>query len=387
MSHVAPRSASERRPPARYARDRRMVALDAVLGLQPGRDQARASRHPAAHPGGASARSAAALIVAVWAQLRGIPLIARDGTLVPGIVAGVLFGLEFVLIYRGPASTPPRAARRCSSTRRRSSSRSARAGSCRPIASTCRNGSGSRCRLPAWPWRSACRRPPPIRARLLGDLMMVGGRRGLGRHHAGDQGERAQPHPGREDAALSARGLGSDPRRWRASVRRAASPACRRRSRSARSPTRPSGSSSVTFVVWFCADRCATRRAGSRPSRSSPRCSASPRPSGAGRAPDAGLPGRGRHGGGGPRAGEPDVAEARHMTALQARRCRLLHPSPAGQGGCAPCAQPGGVAARQCISPTRRLRRHPPPQAGEGSSKWHRSASRRLGHLAVMEIK
>jgi drug/metabolite transporter (DMT)-like permease len=43
----------------------------------------------------------AALIVMLWMRARGIPLNVRDGTLVPGIAAGVLFGLEFVLIYRG----------------------------------------------------------------------------------------------------------------------------------------------------------------------------------------------------------------------------------------------------------------------------------------------
>jgi drug/metabolite transporter (DMT)-like permease len=43
----------------------------------------------------------AALIVAAWARLKGLPLLARDRTLVPGIVAGVLFATEFLLIYRG----------------------------------------------------------------------------------------------------------------------------------------------------------------------------------------------------------------------------------------------------------------------------------------------
>ena len=33
--------------------------------------------------------------------LRGMPLTARDGTLGPGLIAGALFGLEFLLIYRG----------------------------------------------------------------------------------------------------------------------------------------------------------------------------------------------------------------------------------------------------------------------------------------------
>jgi drug/metabolite transporter (DMT)-like permease len=42
-----------------------------------------------------------ALIVVAWARMRGVKLMAADGTLVPGIIAGVLFGLEFLLIYRG----------------------------------------------------------------------------------------------------------------------------------------------------------------------------------------------------------------------------------------------------------------------------------------------
>ena len=42
-----------------------------------------------------------ALIVIVWTRLRGIRLMQPDGTLVPGVAAGLLFGLEFVLIFRG----------------------------------------------------------------------------------------------------------------------------------------------------------------------------------------------------------------------------------------------------------------------------------------------
>ncbi len=34
-----------------------------------------------------------------WCWLRGLPLFARDGTLIAGIVAGTLFGLEFLLVY------------------------------------------------------------------------------------------------------------------------------------------------------------------------------------------------------------------------------------------------------------------------------------------------
>jgi drug/metabolite transporter (DMT)-like permease len=49
-----------------------------------------------------SARSLiAALLVGAWAQARGIPLFMRDGTMRAGILAGVLFALEFLLIYRG----------------------------------------------------------------------------------------------------------------------------------------------------------------------------------------------------------------------------------------------------------------------------------------------
>jgi drug/metabolite transporter (DMT)-like permease len=43
----------------------------------------------------------AAILVAAWARLRGIALLQRDGTLLPGVAAGLLFGLEFILIYRG----------------------------------------------------------------------------------------------------------------------------------------------------------------------------------------------------------------------------------------------------------------------------------------------
>lgn len=47
-------------------------------------------------------RSAGALMVIVLvARLRGIRLFGRDGTLRAGLFAGVLFGFEFILIYRG----------------------------------------------------------------------------------------------------------------------------------------------------------------------------------------------------------------------------------------------------------------------------------------------
>src|SRR5579864_6998550 len=47
-------------------------------------------------------RSLGALpVVIVVARLRGVPLTARDGTLVAGLVAGTLFGLEFAFMYYG----------------------------------------------------------------------------------------------------------------------------------------------------------------------------------------------------------------------------------------------------------------------------------------------
>lgn len=50
----------------------------------------------------ATLRSAGALpVLMLSGSLRGVRFFARDGTLVPGLVAGLLFALEFVLIYQG----------------------------------------------------------------------------------------------------------------------------------------------------------------------------------------------------------------------------------------------------------------------------------------------
>jgi len=43
----------------------------------------------------------ASLIVVAIARARGLPLFARDGTLIVGVIAGLLFGAEFILIYQG----------------------------------------------------------------------------------------------------------------------------------------------------------------------------------------------------------------------------------------------------------------------------------------------
>jgi drug/metabolite transporter (DMT)-like permease len=50
---------------------------------------------------GAVRSAAAALIVLAWARQRGVRLKAADGTLRSGTAAGLLFALEFILLYRG----------------------------------------------------------------------------------------------------------------------------------------------------------------------------------------------------------------------------------------------------------------------------------------------
>jgi drug/metabolite transporter (DMT)-like permease len=50
----------------------------------------------------ATIRSTGALpVLLLIARLRGVKLFERDGTLWPGLFAGLMFGLEFVMIYRG----------------------------------------------------------------------------------------------------------------------------------------------------------------------------------------------------------------------------------------------------------------------------------------------
>ena len=50
---------------------------------------------------GAIRSAIATLLVLTWAAVKRIPLFERDGTLVPGLLAGLLFGGEFALIYAG----------------------------------------------------------------------------------------------------------------------------------------------------------------------------------------------------------------------------------------------------------------------------------------------
>ena len=75
-----------------------MVLLCALWGTQQIVIKATdASIPPALQAGLRSAGSA--LLVWGWAAARHIPLFRRDGTLVQGIAAGLLFGLEFAILY------------------------------------------------------------------------------------------------------------------------------------------------------------------------------------------------------------------------------------------------------------------------------------------------
>lgn len=47
-----------------------------------------------------------ALLVVAWARWRGVPLFVRDGTLGPGVAAGVLFAIEFLFLFWGITLTP-----------------------------------------------------------------------------------------------------------------------------------------------------------------------------------------------------------------------------------------------------------------------------------------
>lgn len=54
---------------------------------------------------GAIRAGIASTLLVAWARLRRVRLFNPDGTLVPGLVAGVLFGVEFVFIYAGLGHT------------------------------------------------------------------------------------------------------------------------------------------------------------------------------------------------------------------------------------------------------------------------------------------
>ena len=81
-----------------------MVLLSALWGFQQVAVKLAAPGISLVMQGALRSGIAAALVLA-WAQSRRIPLWQRDGTLVPGVVAGLLFAAEFALIYAGLAYT------------------------------------------------------------------------------------------------------------------------------------------------------------------------------------------------------------------------------------------------------------------------------------------
>jgi drug/metabolite transporter (DMT)-like permease len=91
-------------PAARLPLDSTAISLMLVLAMLWGLQQvaiklALAGVSPVAQ---AAIRSiVAAALLAVWARRRGIRLFDRDGTFPAGVIAGLLFGAEFVLIYAG----------------------------------------------------------------------------------------------------------------------------------------------------------------------------------------------------------------------------------------------------------------------------------------------
>lgn len=81
-----------------------MVVLCALWGFQQVAIKLAAPDVPLVMQGAIRSIVATALVM-LWARGRGIPLWQRDGTLLPGLVAGVAFGAEFALIYAGLAWT------------------------------------------------------------------------------------------------------------------------------------------------------------------------------------------------------------------------------------------------------------------------------------------
>src|SRR5512134_726434 len=77
-----------------------MLALTALWGFQQVAIKLTAADVSLVMQAGLRSLIATALLLA-WAQWRGTPLFARDGTLAAGLGAGLLFGGEFIFIYGG----------------------------------------------------------------------------------------------------------------------------------------------------------------------------------------------------------------------------------------------------------------------------------------------
>lgn len=88
----------------RKALDTTAVGLMIVLAMLWGMQQVaiKLALHGVSPVAQAAIRSfVATLLLLAWARSRSIPLFGRDGTLVPGAIAGLLFAAEFFLIYFG----------------------------------------------------------------------------------------------------------------------------------------------------------------------------------------------------------------------------------------------------------------------------------------------
>ena len=156
--------------------------------------------------------SLATLMVLGLMRLRGLPVTARDGTLAAGLVAGALFGFEFLLIYRGLLYT--------------TASRAVLFIYLAPffvVIGARWFFPGDRFGLMQWlgllmafvGMVVAFGVPAPAIVAAPAARRSDDGRRGagLGRDHVDHQGERARPRVAGKDAALSARGLRA--RSWR----------------------------------------------------------------------------------------------------------------------------------------------------------------------------
>ena len=164
--------------------------------------------------------SLATVIVLGIMRLRGLPVTARDGTLAAGLVAGLLFGFEFLLIYRGLLYTTASRAVLFIYLAPFFVVLGARFFS-RPTASTSCNGPG--CLLAFVGMIVAFGVPAPASVAAPAHRRPDDGAGGavLGGDHAGHQGELAVARLAGKDAALSAAGLRADRGVRRADVRRA----------------------------------------------------------------------------------------------------------------------------------------------------------------------
>ena len=153
-------------------------------------------------------RSCGAIVVLlVIARLRGVRLFERDGTLGAGLVAGMLFGFEFVLIYHGLLLT--------------TASRAVVFIYTAPffVALGSYRFLGERLRASQWGGLGLCfvgvafaigvPQPDVDGSVLLGDVMIVGGAH-LGSDHAAGEGDLADRGAAGEDAELSGRRVDPD---------------------------------------------------------------------------------------------------------------------------------------------------------------------------------